>query len=681
MDSVPADTAVWERASKIATVASVAAILVVTLLLHPDITWGLRGAALVGVVLAVLFARRGLAPLVILSCAPLAPALLRLAFGREGPVLDLVWLAPLAAMLVREASWTRWRLPVSWALLLGGWALTLSLAWPVLLAREIGFDLRVLRDTAVLNSWSNISAPHAVHWMLYVVLTQLVGLLWLERVMAVFRTARRLPLAAHGIWVGPTLASLVAIYQGTGDLGFLSTPFWAEFERATGTMLDANAYGMAAAIGGIIGFLALQGGWAGAGVLGLNMAGMWMAASRTALLCAAAGMVGLIAARWYAGRTLQARSAGAVIAAVAAVALALGLATGTNPIERLGPALEARALWDRAPYGPIALDMIEAHPLTGVGAGSYHVLAGDYDLTQFVPFDNAQNWWRHQLAELGLPAFLPLLVWSLLVGWLVLSGRTPESPLVGGTLRALLLGVGAASLVGMPTQHPFVLLGFLLAVGWLAVAQGPSSASHGLSPRTARAGWAVVTLVAIAYAASHVALAMGPLEVAERARRTGRDYIVGTYPPELLDEWWEVHWTRAHARFIRPTATPWLALRLLATHPDLEQQPVHVRLSTPCGVLVDEPLATREFLTIGVKLPEPLDIADLSVSVSRTWKAGPGHRHPGRRLGVGVVWEPIDRQEDDLAGVCVFHTPQRECVQVERVVHVDCRPADAAARF
>src|SRR5262245_6476896 len=96
--------------------------------------------------------------------ALLSPAILRLVAHREGPVLDLFWMAGLSLSLVRSSSWSTWRLPARWRVFAGGWALIVSLAWPVLFARETGFDLRVLSDEGAINSWAQLTAPQVVAW-------------------------------------------------------------------------------------------------------------------------------------------------------------------------------------------------------------------------------------------------------------------------------------------------------------------------------------------------------------------------------------------------------------------------------------------------------------------------------------------------------------------------------------
>jgi hypothetical protein len=298
------DTPLVERISKVATLASVAGIVLIQLAAHPDLTLTLRLLAVAAIAVGWLGARGTWSAALLLMSAPLAPAVLHLLTGREGPVLDVVWMAGLAAVLVGSADWRRWHLPGSWNVLLGGWTLLLALTWPVLLAREIGFDPWVLKDTATWTT-TTLSAPRVVQWMLYVVLAQLMAVLWLEWVLR--RLAERpaaIPGAAHGLWIGTTLASLVAIVQGSVDPGLLSSPFWASLGRATGTMLDGNAYAMAAAIAGPVGFVALHriglrhATLLGTIVLAINVAGMWASASRLALVCGVAGLLALARAHW-----------------------------------------------------------------------------------------------------------------------------------------------------------------------------------------------------------------------------------------------------------------------------------------------------------------------------------------------------------------------------------------------
>src|SRR6266540_6192204 len=95
--------AAFERASRLALVASVAVITAFQLAFHPDLTPALQRAGLAMFVAGLLVGRlaSGWGVGIWVVAAPLAPALLRLLTGREGPVLDLIWMAGLAGALLR----------------------------------------------------------------------------------------------------------------------------------------------------------------------------------------------------------------------------------------------------------------------------------------------------------------------------------------------------------------------------------------------------------------------------------------------------------------------------------------------------------------------------------------------------------------------------------------------------
>ena len=97
-----------ERASKTAATTSVLLILALMLAVHPDMTWLLRGLTVAALVAGWFISALGLRvaapaghPFFWLFVAAIAPALLRLLAGREGPVLDIVWMAGLAGSLLR----------------------------------------------------------------------------------------------------------------------------------------------------------------------------------------------------------------------------------------------------------------------------------------------------------------------------------------------------------------------------------------------------------------------------------------------------------------------------------------------------------------------------------------------------------------------------------------------------
>jgi hypothetical protein len=660
-----------ERASKIATAVSTLLIVALLLWFHPDIVPTLQVTGAAAFVIAWLAARRysDYALAVCVLAAPVAPALLRLATAREQPVLDVVWMAGVGGALLGSVSWSRWTLPPIWRPLAGGWALALALAWPVLVAREIGFDFDGLRDWGAVVSWAFWPAPHAASWTLYWVLTQMIGLLWLDWIAARFlEQPDRIPRAGHALWIGATAASAVGVVQGTIDLTFLNPPFWASLERASGTMLEANGFGFSAAIAGPVAFLALRSirpaspAWAW-GVLAVNWTGVWMSGSRTALVCAVMGAAGLVVGLWRAAGEPVSRRHALVGAAllIPAAALVVLAADATGPLRRIAEIPLDRAgvadFWERGGYGSIAMQIVREYPLTGTGAGTFHYIAPDYwraSADDALAPDNAQNWWRHQAAELGIAGGALVLIWSAVLAWLVLAGRRAEPPAPGSgsragalglatpTVRGLLVGLGLSSMVGVPTQNPVVLISFFLLVGWLGVLLETPRPFGTPSGQATRGLWILAAVLAVSYAGGHLLLARTSLSVASRASRFEREYVTGAYQPEALPDGGEFRWTDDESRFVLPVDAPWLVIRLWAAHPDIAEVPVGVALSTRCGVLWEETLRTRDPVTIRVLLPERLRSVDTTVDVARTWQPSGYGSDDQRDLGVGIAMDFVE---------------------------------------
>jgi O-antigen ligase len=274
---------------------------------------------------------------------------------------------------------------------------------------------------------------------------------------------------------------------------------------------------------------------------------------------------------------VNARETPSLLAGVAVVVLILAIGAGAiGPLQRMaegsGPNASLRDLWTRGGYGSVATRMIRDYPLTGVGVGSFNWMAPDYWRTMAqdkLPFDNAQNWWRHQVAEFGLVASLPILIWSLLIAWLVLTRRSrPDARIETQTLRGLMVGIGVASLLGMPTQNPIVLLIFFYVVARFELLTSLPAVQADLQvglPRRHLA-WIAGVVIAVGYAGGHLVLALGPLNPLERAARTNRDYMSGTYASERLPQG-QFRWTRKHATFALGTTSRFLVIRYHIEHP------------------------------------------------------------------------------------------------------------------
>jgi len=660
-----------ERLSKRIALLAVAFAMALHLYVDPAAGWAIRAAAVAAFVVSWMSARRwpSIAPAVVLAVLPLGPALLTMIF--RVAALNIFYTLLLAAVLgslLPRVPFDRWALPRWWAILLGAWALTLALGWPVMIVREAGLRLGTLRDVGALDSWAYLTTPQVESWILYVAITQLVGLLWLDWLFVAGFGTRDSGLAPHGLWLGVSIASVVAIYQGTVDVSFLSGGPWPGLQRAAGTLLDANAYGTIAAFAGPIAFVSIPSlhlrhtRSAQAGALAINWAGAWMSGSRTAFVCGALGTLllvyELIRASW---RTEgEARGTSSLLAGIAAVVLVLiAVAGAVGPFRRMvsGASLTVGDLWTRGGYGTVAMRMIRDYPLTGVGIGSYNWMASDYwrvIANDRLPFDNAQNWWRHQVVELGVVGALPVIAWSLLVAWLVFTRRTPSTNRVEtATIRGLLIGLGIASMLGVPTQNPIALLIFFYLVARFEnLTRVPSPES-----RVPTAAWIAGAMIAVIYASGQLVLARGPLKPLERAERTNRDYIIGTYPGEALETGY-FRWTQKRAMFALAAPSRFLVLRFHVEHPDIGTHPVKVRITTACQTLVDEFLTESSIDARNYELPDGQSRVIFETEVSRTWRPVDFGKSDRRQLGLAV--------QADFIGTRDVVTSQGRWIPLER---------------
>jgi hypothetical protein len=212
-------------------------------------------------------------------------------------------------------------------------------------------------------------------------------------------------------------------------------------------------------------------------------------------------------------------------------------------------------------------------------------------------------------------------------------------------VRGVLIALGICSILQMPTHAPLVLLWFLLLVAWFAGDLRASQPAPRLSGHRLAIAWTASALLAVAYAGTHAVLAAGPLNVAERASRMHRPYVVGTYPEEQLPDGTRFRWMRGEARLRLPSRTPWLILRVWAHHPDIEEHPVEVVLSAPCGPVHRAELKTHEPISFGIELPPGTDAFDATIRVSRTWRPSDQGGNDPRELGAGVVADFVDDRQ------------------------------------
>ena len=433
-----------ERASRLIVIASIVLAGATHAWLatwHPWLPAAAAAVFAITFVLARVSLPLTLAPVV--GAMYLMPAIYYIAMGRSSLSTDfqltLVWLAAVSGPLLAHSDLARWHLPPRWTLPLVGWALVLAVSWPIVAGREIDFSLIAARTLDTTNALSGVPPRMAAAWVVIIALAQMIGILWIDLLWARFSgaaLARAERYVILPVIAGTAIGAAAGLYQALVDLDWMNPGIWSNLRRASGLMLDANTFGIGAAIWAPAAIaLAWRLGkpvWIGGLFFALLAGGMWTAGSRTALLACSAGAFGVVVAVAQRKGLWQPRMA-QIVALVGAGVLVLAMfvaprgGNSPSPLQRVFdrlPRPEAAELrrfadeifWDRFGYGRAAFMIIADHPLTGVGIGAFHVVLNDFyhrATGQMLRPDNAQNWWRHQLAELGAVGGFPSLWMSL----------------------------------------------------------------------------------------------------------------------------------------------------------------------------------------------------------------------------------------------------------------------------
>jgi len=577
------------------------------------------------------------------------------------------WLAAIVTLVVTTSRTLKWHMPVRWIWPLAVWALVVSVSWPVVVAREAEFSLTLLFWGGIPSSGVGGSPRETAIWITHVVLLFCASLLWFDWLFDRYPRSRERPFAREvlsGFGLGWVIAGLVAVYQVTVDYDFVNMRHWAFQQRAAGTLMDANPYGLIAALSGPV-FVAsvwpittLRLAFSAVVALVLSWFGLWASGSRSALLAGAVVTVFTVYHLWrFQSADPRARRLTA-LAIFCAVVLSVGaLAASAGRVDspvarlaRLGPAETTnvagwfRYLWERESYGTVALEMVQESPFVGIGVGSYHMLAPDYAqalVGRRLPPDNAQNWVRHQFAELGLLGGLGPIVFAGLFAWLVVTARAARGrELQAGILRGAMVAFGLVSLVGVPTLNAAAAFTFWLLAFWFVRQLDPVVLGRGGG--VARWAWAVGLALVVVYTVGLAAVSMAELRVPHRALLGEWDLEYGFHEPESSPLYGEYRWTRRDAVAVMPAETHRVGLTLWVHHPGADERPVHLKVWRDDELVVDVRRSDATPVVVELNIPENARRFMLSAWVDRTWRPTDIGEEDPRELGMAMAWQFLD---------------------------------------
>ncbi len=311
-------------------------------------------------------------------------------------------------------------------------------------------------------------------------------------------------------------------------------------------------------------------------------------------------------------------------------------------------------LWDRGTaYGSASLLMVEQYPAVGVGIGSYHELFPDYSyvLTGMRPnFDNAQSWYRHLLAEMGIAGSLGWIAWVVLFAALLVTTHAEgANELPAAALKGSFVAIAAICAVSMPTQNAAVSITFWpLAFWYLMLVPESQGLARLRKGRLASRGWAwiAVWLVVLGCAGGTAYVGWKDLRPPYRALWANWDYPYGLYNLEKPPVGEPFRWTKQLAVDVFPVPASerdtWLKLTFWIHHPDAAEHPVEVKIwrkdPDKERLIVDMRLSDDEPVTRYVKVPPlPHPRMMLETWVSRTWTPAAFGGSDTRQLGLALA--------------------------------------------
>jgi hypothetical protein len=641
----------------------------------PYLLW-VTSATLVAA-LAIGHVARFVALPIVLAMVYLMPAILIASGVNENFSFDFYWLMPLTGLALSGPGALGWSLPRRWQWPLVTWAAIVAVSWPIVFLRETDFRLAVLAMSPS-NSSAGFSPLDVNLHVTYLAAANLLAILWIDALCRWYRNDRGgflreviYPMAATA-----AIGSVLAIYQGFVDMTFLNRGFWTYMLRVAGTHGDPNKLGAVAAfwsLGTVVIARRFSPPWpfiAGVASIVVGIAAVWTSGSRTGL---AALTVGLAAAAIEAIRATRfdmkravAVGGGAVLLAVLLVA-ALQQASTHTIVQRgtlgylpffgdRGIAASANELlWERFGYGPAAIQMVEEHPIAGVGMGAFHTLVRDfgrlrgYEGEDVLTPDNAQQWFRHTVAELGLIGAVPVVWWCVLLLLLMfgpgdrLGSSAQGDRLSIGLIRGALLGFMVASIFGMPAQSAAVLITFWTFVFWLLLERG-GVAAPSIAAWSKPAAVAAALLIAAHVGATAVD-ARGDLLPRNRSTRFGWFYKYGMSELEPDPGGNPVHrrWTiMPRSLAVVPVSGKVLKFVAWIDHPDGDDKPVKAKVWADNRLVFDGEIRRSAPLVMDIPATPGRTHLILETEIDRLWAPRDYGMRDRRALGLSIrdwVWQ------------------------------------------
>ncbi len=494
----------------------------------------------------------------------------------------------------------------------------------------------------------------------------LVGPLFFVIILPLLSDAKFMRRVLITLSVSASLALLFAFVQQYRSLSLGNTPFFTGLHQLNATFKDPNSFGAFLSC-----FVPLALGTSLSCRKGLRWLSLFLVAlsllvfpaigaraSFGALVVALAVFALLAFARLDMPLDKKLIRASAVLI-IAGVLLALVLVFQSQSIlvKRVGSSLGLLSdrtslssfFNQRLAFWKAAVVMAGAYPLTGVGLGAYIIELPNYLRSLGLPFqgtDSALNYPLQVAAELGLVGIL-LIAWAAVEILKQLARSWKSCPperryLLAGAISGL--GAFAVNLMFQTYMGSYEIKATLWLLIALAVALGGEGARPLRTGKPLRQPALVVLALGLGFAAVHGWNSTHSLSLERRTADLGIRQEFGLDRLEKTPDGREFRWSQRRAALTVAMTKATLEIPLFASHPDVGENPVRVRVYRVVGffrgeeLLGEVTLRDSAWTTCRFSLPDATghDIVVL-LEVSRTWNPLKTLGVPDpRNLGVGI---------------------------------------------
>jgi hypothetical protein len=288
--------------------------------------------------------------------------------------------------------------------------------------------------------------------------------------------------------------------------------------------------------------------------------------------------------------------------------------------------------WRRDMYGPASEQMIGEHPLVGIGVGGFNYQFADalYVIdphAQRTP-DNAQNWYRQHLAEMGVLGSVGWIAWVSMFVWMLVRRPGDERRRAAvGAVKGALVGFGVGSLFGVPAQDAAASLTFIVLVCWclkLMTVEDERAPADGGGP--GRLEWVAILAVLGCFLGGTAYAGWTELRPPYRAARAHFPFSYG-FDADRADP--SIRWTGAKAVEVFPAEKRWFKLELGEVAPDAEKKPVEVKVWLNRTQILHVSRRSNFPVTRWIRLPSSGTPLMIQINVDRTWRPSTGKKERG----------------------------------------------------